>query len=110
MTSGRVTSAWLHLRVQHARRSLSCPAKVKRNLKSLLIFHFAICIFQFRARSSPNVLFIAIYDLRLALRSYGDTVAIGPNIDRIASQGTLSGTNYLPQSKESLILTKTIVP
>ncbi|MBN13493.1 MAG: hypothetical protein CMI17_10935 [Opitutaceae bacterium] len=95
MTSGRVTSAWLYLLVQNARMSLSCPSKAKHTLKSPLIFHFSICIFQFGARSAPNALFIAIEDLRPVLRSYGDTVAISPNFDQIASQGTLSRTNSL---------------
>ena len=94
MTSGRAASVWPYLLVRHARRSLPYPSKVKRTLKSLLIFHFAICIFQFGARSAPNVLFIAVDDLRPALGSYGDTVAISPNIDRIASQGTVFNRAY----------------
>ena len=35
----------------------------------------------------PNVLFIAVDDLRPALGAYGDSVAITPNIDRLAQSG-----------------------
>ena len=60
----------------------------------ILIFHFAIFIFQFGVRSAPNVLFIAVDDLRPALASYGDPIAITPNIDRLASQGTVFNRAY----------------
>ena len=33
----------------------------------------------------PNVLLIVVDDLRPALGAYGDTLAITPNIDRLAS-------------------------
>ncbi len=36
---------------------------------------------------SPNVLFISIDDLRPALGVYGDSAAITPNIDQLASEG-----------------------
>lgn len=48
------------------------------------IFLFAISAF-----SRPNVLFIAIDDLRPALGCYGDPVALTPQIDRIAKGGTV---------------------
>jgi len=38
--------------------------------------------------SRPNVLFIAVDDLKPTLGCYGDTIAKTPNIDRIAAQGT----------------------
>ncbi len=37
----------------------------------------------------PNVVFIAIDDLRPALGAYGDTVALTPNIDRLARSGAV---------------------
>ncbi|MEZ6017752.1 MAG: sulfatase [Planctomycetota bacterium] len=38
-------------------------------------------------RPRPNVLFIAVDDLRPALGCYGDAAAITPNLDRLAKQG-----------------------
>lgn len=42
----------------------------------------------------PNVLFIAVDDLRNRLGCYGNTQVITPNIDQIASDGTVFGRAY----------------
>ena len=39
--------------------------------------------------AKPNILFIAIDDMKPLISCYGDKVAITPNIDRIASKGTV---------------------
>jgi len=39
---------------------------------------------QVSAKGKPNILFIAVDDLRPSIGCYGDTVAITPNLDRLA--------------------------
>lgn len=46
----------------------------------------------------PNILFIAVDDLKPQTGCYGDSLAITPNIDAIASRGTLFKANYCQQA------------
>ena len=44
--------------------------------------------------AKPNILFIAVDDLRPELGCYGSTVAKSPHIDKLASQGTVFNRVY----------------
>lgn len=49
-------------------------------------------------QSRPNVLVIAVDDLKPTLGAYGDTHAVTPNIDRLASRGTVFDHAYCQQA------------
>ncbi|KGK30207.1 sulfatase [Cellulophaga sp. E6(2014)] len=69
-----------------------------------IAFLFLIFIsFQFHAQNQPikkkpNILFIAIDDLRPELGTYGSEIAISPNIDKLASQGLQFNKAYCQQA------------
>tara|TARA_B110000914_G_scaffold54816_1_gene47473 strand:+ start:1690 stop:4548 length:2859 start_codon:yes stop_codon:yes gene_type:complete len=70
---------------------------MKKYLLSILLlvsFHKV----QAQNSSKPNILFIAIDDLKPTIGSYGDKLAITPNIDAIAKNGTTFLNNHTQQA------------
>lgn len=67
------------------------------NLLSILLF-FLIITTQSQEKLRPNILFIAIDDLKPTLGIYGDTLAITPNIDALAQRGTIFFNNHAQQA------------
>ena len=70
---------------------------------------FLLGEFGFSATNKPNVLFIAVDDLKPVLGCYGDKNAKTPNIDKLAARGMLFEKAYVNQavcapSRNSLML------
>ena len=51
-----------------------------------------------RIPARPNVLFLAVDDLKPMLGCYGDPLIKTPNIDRVASRGMMFGNNHCQQA------------
>lgn len=49
------------------------------------------------AAEGPNILFLAVDDMRFNLGSYGDLVAVTPNLDALAEGGQLFKRVYYQQ-------------
>ncbi len=69
------------------------------NRRSYLAVVFAFCLlncaFEERESSPPNILFIAVDDLRPDLGAYGNKVVQTPHMDRLAEQGFLFDRHYV---------------
>lgn len=73
-----------------------------KNMKKL-ISQITFCIFLlsnhlFAQQEKPNILFIAIDDLKPVLNCYGESQMLTPNIDRLAKMGTVFMNNYFQQA------------
>ena len=67
------------------------------NLISLLLFFFGIIHAQ-DAQTAPNILFIAVDDLKPTIGAFGDDLAHTPNIDLLAEQATVFLNNHTQQA------------
>lgn len=61
----------------------------------LMATSLALCI---KAADKPNILFIAIDDMRPEVGCYGSELAVTPNLDRLASKGLLFEKAYCQQA------------
>ena len=64
----------------------------------LTFIGFILAAAQAFAADKPNILFIAIDDLRPELGCYGSNIAISPNLDKLASDGLLFERAYCQQA------------
>lgn len=67
-----------------------------RNLSLIILLALPTTIGQ--AAERPNVLFIAIDDLRPELGCYGSEIAVSPNLDALAADGLLFNRAYCQQA------------
>lgn len=69
------------------------------NLKLFFILFFlsAVLLSCQSEKEKPNILFIAVDDLRTELGCYGNTQIISPNIDKLASEGLAFNRTYCQQ-------------
>ena len=74
-------------------------------MKSIPVFILLILFYgcqsataQNNEKKKPNVLFIAIDDLRPELGCYGSDIAISPNLDKLAGEGLLFNNAYSQQA------------
>ena len=71
-----------------------------KSISSFLLAVSLLCTYQSFAqkKSKPNILFIAVDDLKPILGCYGNKLVKTPNIDRLASMGTVFLSNYCQQA------------
>lgn len=65
--------------------------------KTLALILTAVTATGVHAAKRPNILFIGADDMRPELGCYGDSVAITPNLDRLAAQGLRFNRAYVQQ-------------
>ncbi|WP_309400737.1 sulfatase [Cerasicoccus maritimus] len=67
-------------------------------LKVALVGAAFCCALTASAADRPNVLFLSVDDLKPTIGAYGDSMAITPNIDRLADSGSLMVNNHCQQA------------
>lgn len=71
---------------------------MKRNIFIIIALLFFSVTVTAQQKAKPNILFIAIDDLKPILGCYGNTMVKTPNIDRLAKMGTVFMSNYVQQA------------
>jgi arylsulfatase A-like enzyme len=71
-------------------------------MKKIIVYCFLLISTQItlsaQTKSKPNILFIAVDDLKPLLGAYGNTYVKTPNMDRLAKMGTTFLNNYCQQA------------
>jgi arylsulfatase A-like enzyme len=71
---------------------------MKNNLLFAILLTFALISNVNAQKSKPNILFIAVDDLKPELGAYGNKLIKTPNIDRLAKMSTVFLNNYCQQA------------
>ena len=71
---------------------------MKNKLLFALLFTFSLISNVNAQKSKPNILFIAVDDLKPELGAYGNKLVKTPNIDRLAKMSTVFLNNYCQQA------------
>ncbi|WP_206294428.1 sulfatase [Humisphaera borealis] len=69
-----------------------------KQVRLLVVIVTVLLASALQAAQTPNVLFIAVDDLRPELGCYGNKLIKSPNIDRLASRGTVFNRAYCQQA------------
>ena len=72
--------------------------KMKNKLLFAILFTFSLISNVNAQKSKPNILFIAVDDLKPELGAYGNKLVKTPNIDRLAKMSTVFLNNYCQQA------------
>jgi arylsulfatase A-like enzyme len=73
-------------------------AYIRKSLSHCLLISLTSLQVFSQSHTKPNILFIAVDDLKTELGCYGNNRIQTPNIDRLASTGTLFKQNYVQQA------------
>lgn len=67
-------------------------------IRSFLLLLLALSVYRPSLADQPNILFIAVDDLRPELGCYGSEIAVTPNLDALAADGLLFNRAYCQQA------------
>ena len=71
---------------------------LRSSLKWIVIFYSFSCLSQSQLIDKPNILFIAVDDLKPTLGVYGDEIALTPNLDLLSESATIFLNNHTQQA------------
>lgn len=66
--------------------------------KNIAIITILLLLSTFAKAQKPNILFIAVDDLNCDFGAYGNSDVLSPNLDKLATEGTIFTNNHCPQA------------